>query len=176
MKTKLFFTAILGSLLLISCGGEKKNDKNEKKKDTTAVVTAPELNITPNAIADLGIKGMVCEMNCVGTVKKTILAIAGVVSWDMEFDAEKDLNHAKVKFDKTLVSEKQMVDAIHQLNDGQYKVESIDVREMTDEEIKTEAATSEVIDEIQQTEEEVTSGSGGTLSMPNIFDVFGNTL
>ena len=135
MKTKLFFTAVFGSLLLISCGGEKKNDKKDEKKDTTAVVAAPKMEVTPNAIAELGIKGMVCEMNCVGTVKKTVLALAGVSSWDMEFDSEKDLNHAKVKFDKTVVSEKQMVEAIEQLNEGQYKVESVDVREMTEEEI-----------------------------------------
>jgi len=175
MNTKLFLTAVLGSLVLISCGGEKKNEKKDEKKDTTAVVTAPKMDVTPNAIADFGIKGMVCEMNCVGSVKKTVLALAGVDSWDMEFDSEKDVNHAKVKFDKTVVSEKQMVDAIQKINDGQYKVESVDVREMTEEEIKTDAATSEVLDEINS-EEEITSGSGGSLSMPNIFVVFGNTL
>ncbi|MFZ5554685.1 MAG: heavy-metal-associated domain-containing protein [Bacteroidota bacterium] len=174
MKLNLFFAALLSTVILTSCGGEKKNDKKEEKKDTTAVVTAPKPEILPNAVAELGIKGMVCEINCVGSVKKTVLALAGVASWDMEFDSEKEVNHARVKFDKTQVSEKQMVDAIHHLHDGQYKVESIEVRDMTEEEKKTEAATSEVIGEIESVEEEITSG--GSIAMPNIFDVFGSTL
>ena len=48
----------------------------------------------------------------------------GVASFEMEFDAEKDVNHAFVKFDNKVVSPDELIATIESVNDGIYKVES----------------------------------------------------
>jgi copper chaperone CopZ len=135
MKKLIIFSSI--ALFFAACGGEKKED-TPAADSTKTEAAAPKAEVHPNMIADLGISGMACEHNCVGSVRKKLLSMAGVATFEMAFDANAEVNHAIVKFDKNIVSEQQMIDAIQELNDNQYKVESKEFTPLQEGAVNTE--------------------------------------
>ncbi|MBX7093663.1 MAG: hypothetical protein K1X56_02995 [Flavobacteriales bacterium] len=117
----LFFAA---TLFFISCGGAETKPETENTDSTEETSAAPKAPVNPDMIADLGISGMSCEINCVGAVRKTLMKMEGVASFEMDFNAENDVNHAIVKFDSKVVSRDEMISAVEEVNEHAYTVES----------------------------------------------------
>ena len=158
--------AFMGLAAVPACNSSHQEGEHQEENAQKGEVSA-------NAVADLYISGMVCEMNCVGTVNKTLMKMEGVASFEMEdFDGEKDINHAIVQFDKNIVSEQEMISAIEELNDGIYKVESSEVKDLE----VTNGSSASQANETEDTRDSASYGSGGQFSLPNIFDLFSNTL
>ena len=75
--------------------------------------------------ADLSISGMSCEMMCGGAIKKALAKVEGVESTDIDFDAEKDVDHAIVTFKSDIVDDAALVAAVNAIHDGAYQVQAV---------------------------------------------------
>ncbi|MFN3343538.1 MAG: cation transporter [Flavobacteriales bacterium] len=117
---KITIALLFGITFFSACS----SDNAAVEKTTTEELSKEKAPVHATMIADLGISGMSCEVNCVSSIKKALLKMEGVASFEMEFDAEKDVNHAFVKFDNKVVSPDEMIATIESVNDGIYKVES----------------------------------------------------
>ncbi|MBL7950532.1 MAG: heavy-metal-associated domain-containing protein [Flavobacteriales bacterium] len=81
----------------------------------------------PTTLADLSITGMSCEMMCGGSIKKALAALPGVNSTEINFIEGDESDHAVVNYDATKVSDDQLISAIQNLYDGQYKVVAVKI-------------------------------------------------
>lgn len=159
---------LISSLFISSCGGENPSTGSGTRKETSQVKISTENNIHPNSLADISITGMVCEVNCVGSVKKLLSAMVGVTEIEIDFNSEDKVNHAMVKYDCKIINDKQMVSAIEKLNDGAYKVGEVEVKKFNEKSASSKKKTEEK--EITFTTPS-SVGSGG-FALPNILDVF----
>lgn len=163
MKKDIFL--LLGSLFFMACSSQEPQVINIKQ--STEETVANNENVIANTVADVEISGMVCEHNCVSSVKKKLTAMLGVTETTIDFDADSDINHAIIKYDNKLTSQEKIVDAIESLNDNSYKVHSFEIKLIegntnSSSEVKTEGKTLESATTIQSP----------SLIMPNIFDLF----
>jgi copper chaperone CopZ len=174
MKKFLFYSlALVFAGSMAACSSTEKDAEHNDHAHGDSTHHHSSVKANPNMVADLGISGMVCQMNCVGSVEKTLLGMAGVVSMDIDFDPEQNVNHAFVKFDDKIVTKDEMIKAIESLNDNQYKVESVDVKPVTGQNSSDEekpAATSSNAKSVDQ------SSAMSDLSVTGIFDVLVNVL
>ncbi len=83
-------------------------------------------NGMPVTTADLSISGMTCAMMCGGAIKDAMAKLPGVSNTEIKF-AETGTSHAVVTYDPAKVSDTEMVSAIQQLNEGQYKVLAVGI-------------------------------------------------
>jgi copper chaperone CopZ len=125
-KILLFILAFVGMQVYYSCssGG----------KDT--VVANAEMNVT--------IEGMTCAEGCAKTIEKTVAELAGVTYSSVNFEEKT----ATFKFDETKTTEKDILAAIAAINEGQYKVNNVEVKtekKATEEEPNVNAVEEELV-------------------------------
>lgn len=77
---------------------------------------ANEINPDNKAVANLAIDGMTCEMGCAKTIEEKVAEMNGVAGCNVDFEGKT----ATVEYDKSKVSEEEIVKTISALNDGQY--------------------------------------------------------
>ncbi len=110
MKNILFFVlAFIGMQMYYSCTSQT-GDAN------SSLVSNSEMNIT--------LDGMTCAEGCAKTIEKTVSAMAGVTYSKVNFEEKK----ATFKFDDSKTTEKEILDAIAALNEGQYKVTNVELK------------------------------------------------
>ncbi len=80
-------------------------------------------NLVSSAEMTVAIEGMTCPSGCAKTIEKTVAGLAGVNYSKVNFEEKT----ASFKFDDTKTSEKQILDAIAALNEGQYKVSNVEI-------------------------------------------------
>lgn len=139
----LLHVAAFGLLVGCSCGP----DGEELSVNTDVVRTEIQSVITsgaPVTIASLGIEGMSCEKMCGGAIKKALEGTQGVISADIEFDAEKDIDIAVVKYSAEKVKDAALISVVNELRDGIYKVRSVDVETQVKEEGEAVSEENEV--------------------------------
>ena len=148
MKKLLIVFAVAGAM--VSCGGEEAAPATDGADSTSQAAITPEVEylIAADAAgpcqADFSISGMSCEMMCVGSVKNELASIEGVDGIEFpEFDGSNEMNHAIVKFDRSVVSEEDMIAAINKVNGGHYQVHHVVVDE-NQVEVSTEDTETEV--------------------------------
>ncbi len=78
-------------------------------------------------IADISIEGMSCEMMCGGSIRKALAKLPGVTLAEIKFIEGEELDHAIVTYDGSLIDDARMIEAIHGLHGGQYKVLAVDI-------------------------------------------------
>jgi copper chaperone CopZ len=92
------------------------------------VVTDQVINAgTPVTVADLSIDGMSCEMMCGGAIRKALAKLPGISGTEIAFVEGDERDHAIVTYDPDQVSDKQMIEAIQALHDGQYQVKAVHI-------------------------------------------------
>lgn len=165
---KLILSSAIAVSIIVSSCGEKKEEKKEDSKEESAFLNSSSKGIIPNMFADISISGMVCEMNCVSSVKTLLTEMVGVTEIEIEYNTESKLNHARIKFNTAQVSDEQMVDAIEKLNDGAFKVEKVDLK-------KIKEKTKRKKDDKEVTNLYHNSGSSD-FALPSILDVFSTVL
>ncbi len=124
MKKSLLLIGAIAFIGLTSCGGEDAtNDESTAVATEVVEITGSE----SKTLANLSINGMVCEMNCVSSVKTTLADLDGVNDLEIDFDPARETDVAVVNFDPSKVSEQDMVKAIQALYDGQYEVTNVKI-------------------------------------------------
>lgn len=127
MKKILFFVlAFVGMQVYYSCSSGEKS------------------NVVANAEMSLTIEGMSCAEGCAKTIEKTVGELAGVTYSSVNFEDKT----ASFKFDETKTSEKDILAAIAAINEGQYKVNNVEVKtekKATEEEPNVNAVEEELV-------------------------------
>ena len=112
------FTFLL--LLLTSSCSETENYKiTEAHEAGTAVKSTARLDVT----------GMMCAHACGGKIKKELLEVKGVANAIIDFQLNRNLNHAEVEFDPNQVEVAQLVDAVTNIAEG--KLYGVDAVQLT---------------------------------------------
>ena len=126
-----FLPALFAVLALVACSGEGHEAASAVSEATAPIArTVQEVAIasgTPVSTADISIDGMSCEMACGSAIRKALAALPGVSGTQIEFHEGDVTDHAVVTYDEKVISDKEMVDAIQKLYDGQYKVLAVSV-------------------------------------------------
>lgn len=124
--------------------------------DTSSEKT--EIKAENIVVADFAIEGMVCAMGCAKTIEDEIGALNGVAVSTIDYESGK----AHFEYDKTQLTEKELIAKIENLADSQYKVS----------EWKEEAESTENVDqETSGTVEEKTKVKVAlpSFQIPNLF-------
>lgn len=156
-------------LVMVACGVEettiieKDNDvsKNEtEKKDVVA-----------NAEVEMNIEGMTCMINCVTAVKKALKNTEGVGDVTVDFDPDRAIDKATIKYDDKLVTEDKIKQVIEELNNGIYKVVDApaDSSSISEESKNDKSVISKVSDGVN-------SVSFKTYEIPSLFQVLNSFL
>lgn len=138
---KTFNVFVLATfVLLVSCSGPENtrtpNSSGEIQRTVSEVVITSG---TPVTIASLGIEGMSCEKMCGGAIKKALEGTEGVISAEIDFDTENDIDVAIVKYRSSEVEDKELIIVVQELRNGIYKVRSVNV----ESQVKGKATESE---------------------------------
>jgi copper chaperone CopZ len=139
MKRRLFSALLVTTIIFGACNSAPEPKEITIETEEAVTEKAP---VNPDKIAEIGISGMSCEMNCVSSIRKALLKMEGVATFEMEFDAEKDVNTAIVKFDSKAVSAEEMISTIEQVNDGIYKVENESSKSISEGGVNSSEANS----------------------------------
>ena len=105
-------TAVSSLILVLGCSGDQTSIEDAVNVESSSYLA--------NTIANIEIEGMACEVMCGGKIKEGLSGIAGIISCDLDFDNKL----ATVKFDNKTTSKDEMINVIHELNSGQFKVVS----------------------------------------------------
>ncbi len=164
------FLSLVVAVALAACGSESQQANHENPVEVKySYVEGSE----HGAKAKLGVKGMSCEVMCGGLIKKSLKKLDGVSTAEISFNPDSKEGLAEVNFDDKLITEKELVAAIEKLNEGQYKVNSVEV-----------VVTETSYEEIPEEEEEIKATEESTgldkkilvPSLPNIFKILANSL
>lgn len=116
------------------------------------------------AVADIDIKGMSCQMNCVNKVNTSLSELNGVASCDIDFDSDKEIDHATVTFDPSVVTEAELIQAVTGIADGAYSI--------TNMEVNASQANSTASDSESEETVELNDNTMSGLALPNIIEIF----
>jgi copper chaperone CopZ len=104
---------------------------------------------------------MSCEMMCGNMISGALAELPGVKETTIDFEGAGEVNTVNVEYDKSQTSEKEMIDAVHALADGHYKVKAVKLVQY-----KNKATETEKGDAVSE------APSGLDYRLPNIFSVF----
>ncbi len=137
MKSILNITLLSAFSLLMACSSntEPTAEKTEIKAENVVV-------------ADFAIEGMVCAMGCAKTIEDEVLGMIGVAASSVDYETGK----AHFEYDKTQLTEAELIAKIESLADGQYHVKPW--AEPTKESVIEETATESTTEESTSTEED----------------------
>lgn len=153
-----YLTIGLVVFTVASCGEHSHDsDENHSHEEGSSVEISAE-----NLLAvDYSIKGMVCSMGCAKTIEEEVAHMDGVANCTVDFESEK----AHIEFDKTQLSEKEIIAQIESIADGQYKVEEY-----------KEGKIEEIEDENTEGSDGQVEASIPSIEVPNLFNFFINQL
>jgi copper chaperone CopZ len=77
-------------------------------------------------IAEIEVTGMTCEMGCGGDIRKALRNTGGVAKVDFDFENDREVNIARVHFDKLTIQTEELRKVITSLNKGQFTVGGIE--------------------------------------------------
>lgn len=98
---------LLFMLSLFSCNNTEVKEHAEISDNSTAI--------------EMEIKGMVCQMGCVSSIKKELKGLDGVGNFVIDYDN----GTAKIEFLSNKITKDEVVRSIESLNDGMYKVQNV---------------------------------------------------
>ncbi len=165
MKTIIIATSSL--LFLAACSSESKTVllKTEKGKKEVS-----KEEVVPDRMATIEISGMTCEAGCGGTIRKELKATGGVSRVQYDFVEGREVQTAKVSFDKDKVTLDQMLKIITTINEKQFTVGKTSSEEINDvSSTPTETAPS------KETVEKV-SMSNAQIEMPNLIGILSDII
>ena len=116
MKTVLLPTLLI---LFISCS--QTNTKNEKNEPQAKVCRLVKANTTQ----EFGVKGMVCQMGCGGSIRKALKETCAVERVEVTYIDSLEEQVIKVHYDRDQIAPKQMLLVLAGLNDRQFTVRTV---------------------------------------------------
>lgn len=116
MKQVLLPTLVL---LFVSCS--QSNTKNEQNEPQAKVCKSVKANTTQL----IGVKGMVCQMGCGGSIRKALKQTCAVERVEVNYIDSLEEQVIKVHYDRGQIAPKQMLKVLAELNDRQFTARSI---------------------------------------------------
>lgn len=175
MRKYLFHFGLLSLMITIgSCGAENPETYSEKINSPAEIQTASgqvKVHRTPmeNRLAHFSISGMVSEIKCAGTIRKVLTAMTGITEIEFDFKKERTINFINIKFDIVFTNENEIKSVIEKINEGNYKVEKIKVRNLG----ICPVAVKKKLEEKEITFSGSSSSSAGSAlpGFPDVFDI-----
>ncbi len=145
-----------------SCSTEQASERNV---EITEQIVEGDENI---ALAIIELEGMSCEVGCARYIKGKLAKLEGVLEADVLFEEK----IARITYDPTIITGQQIVSHINGLNEGQYKVEKVNIEKTVKKQISIEEnpsgnkTTDKKIDEVSY------EPPFKSIAFPNIFNLF----
>lgn len=105
--------------LLISCS--QSGIENKKKEQQLKICKSVEAN----TIQEIGVKGMVCQMGCGGTIRKALKETCAVDRVEVSYIDSLEEQKIKVYYKRERIAPRQMLGMLADLNDKQFTVRLI---------------------------------------------------
>jgi hypothetical protein len=105
--------------LFISCS--RTNTKNEQNEPQAKVCKS----VKANAIQEIGVKGMVCQMGCGGSIRKALKETCAVERVEVNYIDSLEEQVIKVHYNREQIAPKQMLQVLSALNDHQFTVRTL---------------------------------------------------
>ena len=116
MKISLLPTLLI---LFISCS--QSNTKIEQNEPQAKVCKSVKANTTQ----EIGVKGMVCQMGCGGSIRKALKETCAVERVEVNYIDSLEEQIIKVHYDREQIAPKQMLQVLSELNDRQFTVRTV---------------------------------------------------
>jgi len=112
---------LLPTLLILFISCSQTNTKNEQNEPQAKVCKT----VVPNTTLSLGVKGMVCQMGCGGSIRKALKATCAVERVEVNYIDSLEEQTIKVHYDRQKLGPAQMIKLLSQLNNKQFSVRTI---------------------------------------------------
>jgi copper chaperone CopZ len=106
-------------ILFISCS--QTNTKNEQNEPQAKVCKSVKANTTQ----EIGVKGMVCQMGCGGSIRKALKETCAVERVEVNYIDSLEEQVIKVYYNREQIAPKQMLQVLSELNDRQFTVRTV---------------------------------------------------
>lgn len=106
-------------LLFISCS-QSSNKRSPKEPQSKVCKT-----VIANSIQEMGVKGMVCQMGCGGSIRKALKETCAVERVEVNYIDTLEEQTIKVYYNKAKISPQQMLHILANVNDKQFTVRTI---------------------------------------------------
>ena len=105
--------------LFISCSlATSQKEQNQPQSKVCQGVKA-------NSIQEIGVKGMVCQMGCGGSIRKALKETCAVERVEVNYIDSLEEQVIKVHYDRQQIAPKQMLQVLSELNDRQFTVRTV---------------------------------------------------
>jgi copper chaperone CopZ len=116
---KSLFISLLSLSILASCASKEEKVFLRKESHSGSKSTN---TVKPNSILTMKINGMTCMMGCGASIRKELYATKAVKNVDFDFEEGRETNTAKIAFDDSKISQKEMIEIISKMNEKQFTV------------------------------------------------------
>ena len=124
---KSLFISLLSISILVSCANKEEKVFLRKESHSASNTTK---SVKPNSILTMKIDGMTCMMGCGASIRKELYATKAVKNVDFDFEEGRETNTAKIAFDDSKISQKEMIEIISKMNEKQFTVGETKVEPM----------------------------------------------
>ncbi|MEN9699379.1 MAG: hypothetical protein RLZZ301_577 [Bacteroidota bacterium] len=111
---------LLSVALLAACQASP-NEKTVKHSTESTLIKPPKAN----TVITLGVKGMVCQMGCGGSIRKGLKQTGAVERVQVEFVKSLEEQKIQVYYDRTKIAPQQLIQILEKLNDKQFSVREL---------------------------------------------------
>ncbi len=116
---KSLFISLLSISILVSCANKEEKVFLRKESHSASNTTK---SVKPNSILTMKIDGITCMMGCGASIRKELYATKAVKNVDFDFEEGRETNTAKIAFDDSKISQKEMIEIISKMNEKQFTV------------------------------------------------------
>lgn len=106
-------------LLFFSCSQASKERKPKEPLSKVCQI------VKANAIQEIGVQGMVCQMGCGGSIRKALKETCAVERVEVNYIDTLEEQTIKVYYNKAKISPQQMLHILANVNDKQFTVRTI---------------------------------------------------
>lgn len=105
-------------LLMWSCSAKNEQTTPTKQPKVCRAVQA-------NTTIELGVKGMVCQMGCGGSIRKALKETCAVARVEVNYQDSLEEQIVKVHYDRKQIAPEQMIQLLSSINDRQFTVRTL---------------------------------------------------
>ena len=113
--------ALLPTLLILFISCSQSNTKIEQNEPQAKVCRLVKANTTQ----EFGVKGMVCQMGCGGSIRKALKETCAVERVEVTYIDSLEEQVIKVHYDRDQIAPQQMLRVLAGLNDHQFTVRTV---------------------------------------------------
>ena len=112
---------LLPTLLVLFISCSQATSQKEQNQSQSKVCQ----RLKANSIQEIGVKGMVCQMGCGGSIRKALKETCAVERVEVNYIDSLEEQVIKVHYDRQQIAPKQMLQVLSELNDRQFTVRTV---------------------------------------------------